>query len=176
MRALVVYESMFGNTRAVAEAVAQGLSGRMEVDLAEVASAPDDVAVDLVVAGGPTHAFSMSRPATRRSALEQSASGEVVSRGRGLREWLAAAGPRLRGAPVAAFDTRITTTRLSGSAAKAAQRRLRRSGARIVAPAESFSVGGTTGPLGEGELERAKRWGADLAQRCAEPAAPAGTG
>src|SRR5687767_14509631 len=64
MRALVVYESMFGNTSAVATAIATGLSTRMGVDLVEVAAAPAalDAGVDLVVAGGPTHAFSMSRP------------------------------------------------------------------------------------------------------------------
>src|SRR6187455_2965455 len=97
MRALVVYESMFGNTQAIASAVARGLSGRMAVDLVEVTDAPTRVAADLVVAGGPTHAFSMSRPATRESAAEQAHGRPLVSRGSGLREWLAEAGPALRG-------------------------------------------------------------------------------
>jgi flavodoxin len=67
MRALVVYESMFGNTQAIANAIVQGLSGRMRVEALEVGVAPatidDDVA--LLVVGGPTHAFGLSRPQTR---------------------------------------------------------------------------------------------------------------
>ena len=67
MRALVVYESMFGNTEAVARAVADGLAEMHDVDLREVSQAPIAVIarVDLIVVGGPTHAFSLSRPATR---------------------------------------------------------------------------------------------------------------
>jgi flavorubredoxin len=166
MRALVVYESMFGNTQAVASAVAQGLSARMDVDLVEVAEAPTSVDADLVVAGGPTHAFSMSRPNTRQSAAEQAGGRELVSRRRGLREWLDEAGSALRGIPVATFDTKVMKVRLSGSAARSAQKRLRRFGARIVSPAHNFNVLGTAGPLGDGELERARQWGAELAGLC----------
>jgi flavorubredoxin len=166
MRALVVYESMFGNTQAVASAVAQGLSGRMEVDLVEVGEAPTSFDADLVVAGGPTHAFSMSRANTRQSAAEQADGGGIVSRGRGLREWLDEAGPNLRDKPVTTFDTKVMKVRLSGSAAKAVQKRLRRFGARIVSPAHNFNVLGTTGPLGDGELARARQWGAELAVLC----------
>ncbi len=64
MRALVVYESMFGNTEAVARAVAGGLSGSMEVEVYEVSRAPSPVTgpIDLLVVGGPTHAFSLVAP------------------------------------------------------------------------------------------------------------------
>jgi hypothetical protein len=163
MRALVVYESMYGNTRSIASAVAEGLSGRMTVDLVEVADAPTAVDADLLVAGGPTHAFSMSRPNTRQSAAEQADGHELVSRGPGLREWLAEAGPGLRGMPATTFDTKITKGHLPGSAARSAQKRLRRFGCRIISPAHSFTVLGMTGPLGDGELDRARQWGADLA-------------
>jgi len=166
MRALVVYESMFGNTRAIACAVADGLAGRMDVDLVEIAEAPGRVDADLVVAGGPTHAFSMSRPNTRQSAADQADGRELVSRGGGLREWLEQAGPGLRGMSAATFDTKITRGHLPGSAARAAQKRLRRFGCRIVSPAHSFSVQGTAGPLGDGELARARGWGAELAILC----------
>jgi flavodoxin len=76
MRALIVYESMFGNTRQIAEAVAEGLraghdAAPVEVGLVEVGEAPATVAdVDLLVVGGPTHALGMSRPETRQSATE----------------------------------------------------------------------------------------------------------
>jgi hypothetical protein len=174
MRALVVYESMFGNTQEIASAVAQGLSGRMDVDLVEVGEAPTVVDADLVVAGGPTHAFSMSRPNTRQSAIEQAVDRGVISFGRGLREWLDEAGPGLRGRPVATFDTKMTRGHLPGSAARAAQKRLRRFGARIVSPAHNFTVLGGTGPLGDGELARARRWGSELAALCGctDPATP----
>jgi hypothetical protein len=157
---------MFGNTQAVASAIAQGLSGRADVDVVEVAEAPTSIDADLVVAGGPTHAFGMSRPNTRQSAADQAGDRELVSRGRGLREWLDEAGPGLRGTRVATFDTKIMKGHLPGSAAKAAQKRLRRFGSRIVSPAHNFNVLGTAGPLGDGELARARQWGAELAVLC----------
>jgi hypothetical protein len=119
----------------------------------------------------------MSRPNTRRSAAEQAGDSGVVSAGRGLREWLDAAGPGLRGTAVATFDTKITKVPLPGSAARAAQKRLRRFGSRIVSPAHSFTVRGTSGPLGDGELARAREWGAELAVLCVgtDPATPSAT-
>ncbi|MEV0584536.1 flavodoxin domain-containing protein [Nonomuraea sp. NPDC050310] len=162
MRALVIYESMFGNTRAIAEAIGRGLARNMPADVVEVGVAPDTVAEDvsILVIGGPTHAFGMSRPSTRRSAAEQ-ALGELVSQSRGMREWLATASVPLTAAT--AFDTRVGKPRLPGSAAKGALRRLRRLGLGLAAPAESFYVGGTLGPLAEGELARAQAWGEHLA-------------
>jgi hypothetical protein len=81
-----------------------------------------------------------------------------VSRGWGLREWLTSL-QAPAGVAAAAFDTRISKPRLPGSAARAAEKRLRRLGLRMVAPAASFYVEGTSGPLLEGEQERARRWG-----------------
>ena len=153
---------MFGNTQSVAKAVAEGLSSRMDTEIVEVGSAPlvvgDDVA--LLVVGGPTHAFGMSRPGTREQAADQ-AKAALVSQGIGLREWLDAleAGPPLA---MAAFDTRIDKPRVPGSAGRAAGKRLRRLGLRMLAPTESFYVTGTEGPLLDGELDRARRWGDHL--------------
>jgi flavodoxin len=90
MKALVVYESMFGNTEKIARAVTDGVGESMDVQLAEVADAPTDPSPDvaLIVAGGPTHAFSMSRENTRTDAIRKGAhKGE---REFGLREWMAA--------------------------------------------------------------------------------------
>jgi hypothetical protein len=162
MRALLVFESMFGNTQVIAKAVADGLSSSMSIDLVEVGAAPtligDDI--DLLVVGGPTHAFGMSRATTRQNAADQS-EGSLVSRGIGLREWLGRiqAGSVRVGA--AAFDTRINKP-LPGSAARGAEKRLRRLGFRVIAPAESFFVEGTKGPIVDGETERARRWGERL--------------
>jgi flavodoxin len=90
MKTLVVYESMFGNTEQIANAVAAGLGESVDVQVTEVADAPTDPGPDvaLIVAGGPTHAFSMSRENTRADAISKGAhEGE---REFGLREWMAA--------------------------------------------------------------------------------------
>ena len=168
MRALVVYESMFGNTRDVAYAVAEGLRRHMDVDVVEVGTAPtvlgEDVA--LLVVGAPTHAFGLSRRETRDQAA---ATGRALaSADFGVRDWL---GEVTRPGEMAAatFDTRVDRPRVPGSAARKAERALRRQGFRIVAPAESFRVHGTEGPLVEGESDHARRWGEEIAARVAEP-------
>lgn len=161
MKVLVVYESMYGNTRDVAEAIAAGLSSRVTVEVVEVSSAPADVddEVGLVVVGGPTHAFGMSRSSTRSDAAED---GPVLSAGRGIREWVDSV--RLPAAVRAAtFDTKVAKPRLPGSAASAAAKRLRRKGTRIIARPTTFYVTGKQGPLATGELGRAHRWGEALA-------------
>ena len=170
MRALVVFESMFGNTQVVAEAIAVGLADRMDVDLREVGAAPTTIGGDLalLVVGGPTHAFGMSRPATRRSAADQAEQG-VVSAGIGVREWLAGLAPGSPSVAAAAFDTRVRRPRLPGSAAQAVRRRLRRLGFATPAGAASFYVDGTPGPLLSGEVERARTWGERLGSRVAPP-------
>jgi hypothetical protein len=162
MRALVVYESMFGNTQTIADAVAGGVAHRMPVDAVEVGGAPAtlDDDVTLLVVGGPTHAFGMSRPRTRQDAATQAPDGLVSTR-TGLREWLAALRAPV-GIAAAAFDTKVSKPNLPGSAARAAEKRLRRLGFRIAAPAESFYVGGTLGPLLDGEQDRALHWGDQL--------------
>ena len=167
-RALVVFESMFGNTQTIAEAVAQGLSSRIPTDLSEVGGASDVLAddVELLVAGGPTHAFGMSRPRTREDATRQ-AGGHVVSERTGLREWLTSLERRTGNVAAAAFDTRIDKPRVPGSAARGAEKRLRKLGFRIAAPSESFYVTGVAGPLVDGETERAHRWGQKLGEDCA---------
>lgn len=166
MSALVVYESMYGATRAVAEAVAEGLAGTGTVRVVEVGALsaepgghdlPDDV--DLLVVGGPTHQFGLSRPSSRAEAAKRAPDG-LVSAGDGVREWLAAA--RLpAGLRAAAFDTSILRPRLPGAASRSLERRLRRRGARMVAPPRSFEVD-KTGALAEGTLDAARAWGAGL--------------
>jgi hypothetical protein len=162
-RALVVYESMFGNTRIVAEAVAAGLASGAKVDLLEVAEAPPslDPGIDLLVVGAPTHAFGLSRPDTRAEAAEE-ATRPLVSQGSGLREWLDRLDSHGAEARVAAFDTRVR--HVPGSAARVAIRRLRRRGLAAAGDPTSFWVTGKHGPLARGEQERAERWGERLAR------------
>ena len=168
MRALIVVESVFGNTRAVADAVAGGLATGMQVEVVDVGTpGTADNGVDLLIVGGPTHAHGMTRPGTRKGALAQAGrpGAGTTGAGPGLREWLAAldaGGHR----PAAAFDTRFDKPRwLVGSAARGAARLLRRKGFRLAAPPESFYVMDTKGPLADGELARARAWGEHLGAR-----------
>lgn len=171
MRALVVYESMFGNTERVAHAIASELAEVMTVDLYEVGQAPAGVheLVDLIVVGGPTHAFSLSSPRTRADAVRQGATGGSTERG--VREWLEQlpAGPHSES--VATFDTRIEKVRhLPGSAAKKAGRIAHQHGYPTAIARESFYVSDMQGPLLPGELDRAHAWGRALAQTVVERA------
>lgn len=162
MRALIVYESLWGNTRTVAEAVAGGLADTCAVELGPVADAPppDAIDVDLLVVGCPTHAFGLSRPATREEARARGAS-EVPDLG--VREWLdGATSVQTR---VATFDTHVWRPNLPGWASRNAAKVLRRLGATQVGRPESFYVHGYEGPLLDGELVRARTWGTDLAAR-----------
>lgn len=164
MRTLVVVESSFGNSRAVAEALAEGLAAELgDADVRSVGKTPTELAgIELLVVGGPTHAFGMSRDQTRADAVRQGAPAETS--GPGIREWLAGLDPPAR-LQVATFDTRVAKVRhLPGSAARGAARMLRRRGCVLVARPESFFVVDTTGPLVDGELERAREWGAEVAR------------
>jgi flavodoxin len=129
MKALVVYESMFGNTRQVAEAIAAGPGESLDVETTEVSQAPRDLGsdLDLIVAGGPTHAFSMSRANTRSDAIDKGATeGEPEF---GLREWMAALPSGHHAEKIATFDTKVDTMRhLPGSAAKGAAKVAHRHG------------------------------------------------
>jgi hypothetical protein len=170
MRALVIYESMFGNTQRIAEAIADGMVGHARVVVHEVSevSATQHPEFDLLVIGGPTHAWSMSRPRTREGARQQGAK-QPVSAGIGIREWLGELPAARNDVVVATFDTRLNKPRaLTGSAARAAAKRLRRLGYRVI-DRESFVVTGSPGPLGPDELERARQWGVRLT-RTAAPA------
>jgi hypothetical protein len=169
MRALVVYESMYGNTRKVAQAIAEGIAERLEVKLIEVGDAapqiPDDV--DLVVLGGPTHAHGMSTPGTREDAATRFTK-PLVSDGIGMREWLDALRPPMRKVRAAAFDTRAKVPAwASGSAANGFAKQLERAGLRLVDKPRSFFIQMKAEPveelLAEGEIESARAWGLALA-------------
>lgn len=160
MKAVVLYESLFGNTEAVATAIAHGVGPIGEVTLAQFGEASEGMAegADLLVLGGPTHGWSMSRPASRKNP---EAPGFAV----GAREWLEGL-QKAPGKKAGVFDTRFDKPRwLTGSAALRIARRLKGSGYRLVLPPESFFVQHTEGPLREGEEDRARRWGAELARR-----------
>lgn len=165
MRAVVVFESIFGNTQQIAKAIAVGLRERFEVTVVEVGEAPRDLSgIGLVVVGGPTHVWGMSRPTTRAGAREEATRKDMrpVSAGVGIRDWLA--GLPTAEIACAAFDTALRRTGWMpvGSAAKGEAAALRRKGYRMLAEPQQFYVEGSDGPLVEGEVERATAWGRAL--------------
>jgi flavodoxin-like protein len=169
MKAVIVYESIWGNTRQVAEAVADGLREAAEVAVHPVAETPPGEleTADLLVVGGPTHAHGMASRWSHKAALEDKKQPaerlEPNAEGPALRDWFQELG-KAAGARGAAFDTRIGKPKaLTGSAAKGIAQRLRRHGYTLLGE-ESFIVEDTAGPLREGELDRARAWGKDLAE------------
>jgi hypothetical protein len=160
MKACVVYESLYGNTRAVAEAIAEGI-GPEATSLPTDAATPDIVAgADLIVAGAPLMAFRLPTEATRSSAGKDASSGHPADLSHpSMRAWLATL-PRGTGR-AAAFETKLRWS--PGGATGTIEKELRASGFQPVARAEKFYVTGTVGPLREGELDRARAWGRQLA-------------
>ena len=169
MRAVVVYESMYGNTHRVADAIGAGLGTVFDVTVVPVLQASPVVLADadLVVVGGPTHAHGMSRATTRKAAVEAAAKPasplevEPDALGPGLRDWFGSLGHY----PVkaAAFDTRIHgPAALTGRASKAVARLLRAHGFDVLAEPESFLVT-KQDRLEPQETARAREWAARLA-------------
>ncbi|MGZ8631023.1 MAG: flavodoxin domain-containing protein [Actinomycetota bacterium] len=168
MDALVVYESLYGNTARIARAIGEGLTDRGipaevvgvdAIDPAVVARA------DLLVVGGPTHAHGLSKEATRAQAVADADNTfDAPTAAVGVRDGLEAL-PDGAGRAAAAFDTRIGAAPaiLTGSAAKGIARRLKGRGYRLVADPESFLVTAHS-DLVDGEVERAVRWGASVAE------------
>jgi hypothetical protein len=165
MRALVVYESMYGNTHVIASNIADGLRATHEVTLVPVAAATADLVAraDLLVVGGPTHMHGLSTAASRQLAAKAVRLGSGVTLdpdagGPGLRDWLGglADGQAL----AAAFDTRLTEIAvLTGRASHGIRRLLKRHGYRLVMTPESFLVS-QRNILLKAEASRARRWGA----------------
>jgi flavodoxin len=148
MQTLIIYDSKFGNTEKIAQAIARGVGPISDARVTSTSEAARVVATlaappDLVLVGGPTH--------NRGSSA-------------GLRAFVEALPATLRGVPTAAFDTRYRGPNLlMGSAASAVAKALAKRGTAIVAPPESFFVV-RRGPLPlqvlePGEIERAEAWG-----------------
>jgi Flavodoxin len=168
MRALVVYESMYGNTRVVAGEIADGLRIGYEVRMVPVAEATAELVAraDLLVVGGPTHMHGLSSASSRRMAAEGVAKEGSELRldpdagGPGLRDWLKDLG--CRDGLAAAFGTRINgVSAFTGRASRPIAKLLKRHGYRLVAAPESFLVTSQSTLL-DGEAARARRWGTTI--------------
>ena len=166
MTSLVVYESMFGSTKALAEEIATTLGETGPVRLVEVgalAAAGSDLPedVDLLVVGAPVHAFGMSRESTRQDAAKEL--GPVISSSVGVREWLGEL-HAVDGVRFATFDTKVTKPRLPGSAAKAVDKQLRSLGGSQACQPRTFHVHGKADGLVDGELAAARYWALTFAR------------
>jgi hypothetical protein len=175
MRVAVVFESLFGNTHEVAEAIARGVTEAQpdaDVELLRVGVADPHqaAAADLLIVGGPTHIHGMTTGMSRRMGVagegkkdpDERQDVEPGAEGPGLRDWFHDLPKAHGGRRAAAFDTRIGN-RMAGGAAPGIARRLRRHGYEVLDEPEGFLVQDNgEGPLKEGELDRARSWGADL--------------
>ena len=164
MKAVVVYESHWGNTAAIARAVAEGIAEGTPALSTSEAGAEALAGVELIVAGSPLLGFALpSETMVKGLSAETSRGAPPVDLTHPpMRVWLDAL-PSAHGC-AAAFETRIWWS--PGSAAKAILGKLESHGYRAAGPALRFVVQGKYGPLRDGELARAKAWGAELARAC----------
>ncbi|HEX8305835.1 MAG TPA: flavodoxin domain-containing protein [Jatrophihabitans sp.] len=174
MRAAIVYESIYGNTHDIAEAIAAGLRARAEVSVLSVRDADHRqlTGIDLLVVGGPTHVRGMTRGSTREQAITDGLDKGLRTEARhgdpGVREWLT--GISATDLQTAAFDTRIKAPSIvTGGATHGIVRRLRQHGLPLIAEPASFYVN-RDNQLLEGEIDRARRWGSDLGELAAKQA------
>lgn len=165
MKAVVVYESHWGNTEAVARAIAEGIGPDARAMHTDEAIGPAVAGADLIVAGAPVMAFSLPREGMRsqiagdvKAPIPPDVSHPL------MRSWLDAL-PAGDGWG-AAFETRIWWS--PRGATGTIEGKLKRAGYPRLAKSERFIVGGAYGPLRDGELERARQWGASLAQALAK--------
>jgi hypothetical protein len=173
MRVLIVYESLYGTNRRIADAVAAGIGGDAAATIVEAQAAPStvDADVDLIVVGGPNHKAGLPRPATRAEAAAES-DGTLRPAERGLREWLEDLRLSRRGQPAAVWDTRMASPRILDvfdRSAPTIARRLRGAGARLVGKPHKFYSADGLGALMAGEEERARTWGAELVDLVRRP-------
>ena len=175
MKTVIIYESVYGNTRQVAETLGAVAEAQGEVRLYSADDVPGDAldGADLVLVGGPTHVHGMSWSATRQVAPDPSgrSDGNIVGPdlpgpdlpGPGLRDWFRRTG-RVAGTRAAAFDTRTEGPELlTGRASLGISRRLHHFGFTEVAAPRSFLVD-RSNELLDGELARAREWGTSVVE------------
>lgn len=152
MKALIIYETYFGNTKNVAEAIQAGLHDRgVETQISTASDAPKTFETDILIIGAPTHNRRLPNPTSRAKADPNNTTT-------GVAEWLAEI--TLQPVPyLAAFDTVTGTSWLTGSAAKRIAKMLHKQHPKTTVQTRSFVVTGNEGPLAEKELDAARTWG-----------------
>ena len=161
MKAYVVYESLYGNTAAVASAIADGIGQDAQARPTDGVTPDEIAAADLVVAGAPVMAFRLPTDGIRSQAAkgDEKAPRPADLSHPSMRTWLETL-PTGHGRS-AAFETKLRWS--PSSSAGSIERALVSAGYRTVTKAQKFVVSGSYGPLRPGELERARAWGRQLA-------------
>jgi flavodoxin I len=146
MKTLVIYDSVHGNTKKIAQAVGEAVSGEIKVQRAGEVDTSRLKEFDLLFVGAPTHG---GRPTKATQDFLDKVHADA-----------------LEGTNVAAFDTRLTArwVRIFGYAAGRIASTLKEKGGILMGSPEGFFVKGTEGPLKEGELERAAAWAREIAK------------
>ena len=158
MKALIIYDSFFGNTEKIAQAIGETLSSSMEVEVCKVSEVKQEQLkeINLLLVGSPTRGF-MPSPAIKKFLRSIHSDG-------------------LKNIKAAAFDTRISEDdvksrflrflmKLFGYAAEPISKKLKIKGAEIVIAPGGFCVKDTEGPSKEGELERAATWAKQIIEK-----------
>ena len=140
MKALIVYDSAYGNTEKIAKAIGGAITGEVRVLRVEEANPAELESVDLLIVGSPTQGG-------RQTKAIQDFLGKIPANA-------------LKNVSVASFDTRLKTklVKVFGYAAGHVADGLKDRGGNLIAPTEGFFVKSTKGPLLDGELERAAGW------------------
>lgn len=160
MNVIVVYESVWGNTAAVARAIAEGIGADARALATDEVRADEVAAADLVVAGAPVFGFNLPTDTIRTAIARDEADAPIPPdlSHPSLRSWLDGL-PAGKGRS-AAFETRIWWS--PRGATGTIEKRLAGLGYAPIAKAEKFVVRDKYGPLREGELDRARAWGREL--------------
>ena len=160
MRAIVVYESHWGNTAQIARAIAEGIGPDAQALNTDDATPSVVAAAELVVAGAPLMALGLpSDGMVANAGKDPKAPRPADVAHPPLRHWLE--NLPASHAAAASFETKLRWS--PGGATGAIDDRLRRAGFRTIAKGPKFSEATPYGPLRDGELERARTWGAELA-------------
>ncbi len=160
MKAVVVYESLWGNTAAIARSIAEGAGPDAVALTTDEATGPAIRGADLIVAGAPLLGFALPTEAMRDGIRKDKNAPPPDLAHPSMRSWLETV-PDGTGL-CCGFETRIWWS--PGSAAKKCSEGLRSHGYAAAGKDEKFIVTGKYGPLKDGELERARLWGAQLAK------------
>ncbi|MGD0779990.1 MAG: flavodoxin domain-containing protein [Dehalococcoidales bacterium] len=145
MKALVIYDSQYGNTEQIAKAIAEALGDKsMAVKIGQVKAA-EIADYSYIIIGSPTQG---GRPTAAIQTFLNSLTADVL------------AGKRF-----AAFDTRFKNVfaKIFGYAAPRIEAVIKAKGGNTTAQPQGFFVKSTKGPLMEGELERAATWAKAIA-------------
>ena len=146
MKGLIIFDSVYGNTEQIAQAIGNALSSQMEIEVVRVSdvNTVQLTGLKLLIIGSPTHGGSPTE--ATRDFLKHLSEATIQDLN------------------VASFDTRLSTrlVKIFGYAAGKIAKNLKKKGGNLIASPEPFFVKGRKGPLKEGELERAARWANDL--------------